>query len=49
MSSGIDVATRETYKFIEPKPEVPPTLRILTKRVKFSVNSGKSPDFRLEI
>ena len=46
MSSGIDVALPKTY---EPKPGVPPTLRILIKRVKFSANSEKSPKFRLEI
>ena len=49
MSSGIDVALPQTHESYEAKPEVPPTLRILIKRVKFSANSGKYPKFRLEV
>ena len=49
MSSGIDVALPQTHESYEAKPEVPPTLRILIKRVKFSTNSGKYPKFRLEV
>ena len=49
MSSGIDVALPQTHESYAAKPEVPPTLRILIKRVKFSANSGKYPKFRLEV
>ena len=48
-NSGIDVAIPKTHESYEAKPEVPPTLRILIKRVKFSANSGKYPKFRLEV